>query len=77
MFIKKKGNGFGNVSSSTINGAITLCSSDMRCMAVTLVNITLPSRFYFLGFPHAKQNGVNECKWNECNQDVNELPYIT
>jgi hypothetical protein len=49
----------------------------MRCKALTLVNITLASFFYFLGFPHAKQNGVNECKWNECKQNVNELPYIT
>jgi hypothetical protein len=62
MFTEKKTNGLGNVSSSTINGTIALCSSDMRCKALTLVNITLASFFYFLGFPHAKQNGVNECK---------------
>jgi hypothetical protein len=44
---------------------------------LTLINITLASLFYFLGFPHAKQNGVNKCKWNECKQNVNELSYIT
>jgi hypothetical protein len=62
MFTKKKGNGLGNVSSSTINGAIALCSTNMRCNTLTLINITLASLFYFLGFPHAKQNGVNKCK---------------
>ncbi len=77
MFTEKKGNRLGNGSSSTINGAIALCSSDMRCKALTLVSITLASPFYFFGFPHAKQNGVNKCKWNECKQNVNELPYIT